>query len=84
MAISQTFFGSVGRALLATGSGFADALSGAALAAALNGPVLLTDYSCVPAAVLAEISRLSASQVTLVGGPGALSSSVDTLTACTG
>jgi len=83
-AISQAFFGSASRVFLATGSGFADALSAAALAAAVDGPVLLSDYACVPAADLNEISRLSANQITLVGGPGALSSAVQNLTACSG
>ncbi len=84
VAISQSFFGTATRVLLATGSGFADALSGAALAAALNGPVLLSQYACVPANDLTEISRLTASRVTLVGGPGVLSPAVATLTSCTG
>ena len=83
VAISQAYFGSAGRVFLATGSGFADALSAAALAAEAGGPVLLSDFACVPAADLTEISRLSAGVITLIGGPGALSPAVAALTACT-
>lgn len=84
VAISQAFFGSADRVVLATGLGFADALSGAARGAALGGPVLLSTSSCVPMVDRAELRRLAASRVTLVGGPGSLSASVAALTSCSG
>ena len=84
VAVSQAYFGSASRVLVASGAGFADALSGAARAAALPGPVLLSASTCLPAVDVTEISRLAASRVTLLGGTGALSSEVEALTPCVG
>lgn len=56
--------------------GLADALAGAVLAHALDGPVLLTAPQTLPAATADEISRLGADRVTLLGGPNAVSAEV--------
>lgn len=61
---------------VASGAGFADALSGAAAAGNLGGPMLLTPYGSAPAAVLAEIDRLDPVRVVVLGGPGAVSDTV--------
>lgn len=58
--------------VIASGAGFADALSASALAGAVNGPVLLASRYDVPAAVLAEIKRLGATKAYVVGGTGVL------------
>lgn len=63
---------------LATGSGFADALSAAPAAAAHGGPLLLTDPRALPASVTAELKRLKPSRVVIVGGTGAVAGSVVT------
>ena len=84
VAVSQAYFSSASRVLVASGAGFADALSGAARAAALTGPILLSASTCLPAVDVTEISRLAASRVTLLGGTGALSSAVEALTPCVG
>lgn len=57
---------------LASGRGFADALSAAPAAAHLGGPLLLSDTGGVPAVVLAEIVRLDPERVVVVGGEAAL------------
>ncbi|MBX9470593.1 cell wall-binding repeat-containing protein [Microcella sp.] len=73
-----------GTAYFATGTGFADALAGAALAGARNAALFLVPPTCVPAEVLSELgpSGLDPAQVTLLGGTGVLSSRVAALTSC--
>lgn len=64
--------------VLATGERFPDALASAGLAGALGCPVLLTPRGSIPSAVLAEISRLGATDIHIVGGPAAVSDAVRT------
>lgn len=66
--------------LLARGDfegGLADALAGAVLAHAVGGPILLTAPDRLPEATSAELERLAPSQVTILGGQAAVSSSVE-------
>ena len=63
--------------LLATADGFADALSAAPLAGQLDAPLLLTPTSTLDARVLAEIQRLGAQEVTILGGTAAIDESVE-------
>ena len=62
---------------LATGRGFADALSAAPAAAHLGGPLLLSDTTAVPPVVLDEIERLDPDRVVVVGGESSLSPDVE-------
>ena len=81
VAISQFVFptdGSADTVVIATGTGFADALAGASLAALGNGPVLLTPPGSLPASVAAEITRLDPDQIFVLGGEAAVSASVFT------
>jgi len=79
VAISQYGFSATAdMVLVATGLGFADALSGASAAVAGNGPVLLTDPNGLPAAVVDEIVRLDPSRIVVVGGIAAVSNAVFT------
>ncbi len=64
------------RAFLATASDFADALAGAAIAGAVNGPILLVSETTVSASVQTELQRLGVSRITLLGGPAAISYAV--------
>ncbi|MGB4593482.1 MAG: cell wall-binding repeat-containing protein [Coriobacteriia bacterium] len=61
---------------LATSANWPDALGGAALAGASRGPLLLTSKDTLPAAVAAEITRLGAQHVYVLGGSGVISNSV--------
>ncbi len=61
---------------LASGADFPDALSSAAAAGALGGPVLLTRPDVLPAAVAAELARLKPGRVIVVGGENAVAASV--------
>ncbi|MBT2582626.1 cell wall-binding repeat-containing protein [Planococcus sp. ISL-109] len=66
-----------GKAVLATGGDFPDALSAAPLAAYHNAPLLLTKTDSIPKAVQDELKRLKVTDVTLIGGQGAISPLVE-------
>ncbi|MDY0340633.1 MAG: leucine-rich repeat protein [Coriobacteriia bacterium] len=63
--------------VIATGENWPDALGGAALAGALDCPILLTKKASLPAETRAEIIRLGATKAIVLGGTGAVSSMVD-------
>ncbi len=71
--VSAKTFPSADTVVLATGTGYADALSAAGLAGVFEGPLLLTQRDVVPTEVLAELVRLGASKVVIVGGVSAVS-----------
>jgi putative cell wall-binding protein len=63
-------------AVIATGFNWPDALGGAALAGAVNGPLLLTNQATLPAEVAAELERLAVKRVYILGGASAVSDAV--------
>ena len=65
------------RVYVATGLNFPDALAGAAAAGWWQAPILLVPGTSIPADVSAEITRLGASKVIIVGGTSAVSLSVE-------
>lgn len=75
--VSKRTFGSAATVVIASGETFADALSGAPLAGALNAPVLLVSKNLLPSSVKYEIKRLKPSKVFLMGGTSAISLSVE-------
>lgn len=80
--INKDAFAKSNVAYLATGSGFADALAGAALAAADDAPLFITAPNCFPAVTVAGLERLAATVVTLLGGPAVLGGGVEELAGC--
>ncbi len=64
-------------AVVATASGYADALAATALAGRLGGPVLLTPPADLPTVVIDELTRLGVEEVVLMGGPAALARRVE-------
>ena len=64
------------RAYVATGRGFADALSGGSVAAALGAPLLLTEPDALPEATAAALEALGVTDVTVLGGEAAVSAGV--------
>jgi putative cell wall-binding protein len=64
--------------VVATGENWPDALGGAALAGAYDGPILLTPAAALPASVMDEIRRLGATEAFILGGTGAVSPAVET------
>ena len=61
---------------IASGIGFADALSAAAPAAKLGGPLLITAPGSLPNSIKTEITNLHPSTIYIVGGTGAVSDTV--------
>ncbi len=79
--ISKASFKTADTVILAFGMNSADALAGVPLAKAYNAPILLTNYNTLPSESLAEIKRLGAKNVIILGGEGAISKNVaNTLT----
>ncbi|HWH31464.1 MAG TPA: cell wall-binding repeat-containing protein, partial [Egibacteraceae bacterium] len=78
VALSRLAYpGGAGTAVLARADGFADALAAAPLAAAADGPLLLNAGDRLDPAVAAELDRLKAATVFLLGGESAQSSAVE-------
>ena len=76
LAVSRAMFERSSVVVLARADGFADALAGASYAGRRGAPILLTDGTTLSPGVAAEIARLGASQVVLLGGPEAISTRV--------
>ena len=76
--ISQASFKQADTVVLAYGLNYADALAGVSLAKAMNAPILLTNLKTLPAETLAEIKRLKAKNVIILGGTGAVGAEVET------
>lgn len=62
--------------VLASGEKWPDALGGASLAGAADGPVLLTKRDTLPTSVRTEIDRLDVTRVYLLGGTASVSAAV--------
>lgn len=81
---SRSLFDNAGTAndasavVLATSEGFADGVSGGPLAAAVDGPLLLTAGSSLDSATATEITRIlpAGGTVHVLGGAGAISTTV--------
>jgi putative cell wall-binding protein len=74
--VSQHFAPGVPTVYVASGQNFPDALSGGALAAHRDSPVLLVGRTSLPDPVRAELVRLQPGQVVVLGGPAAVSDAV--------
>lgn len=72
----QTFAGPVPQALIATGTGFADALAGGAVGARTDSPVLLVDPLRLPAETAQALRALQPRDLAVLGGPSAVSDAV--------
>lgn len=75
--ISKHSFQSADTVVIASGVGFADALTGGVLAAAVKGPVLLTAKDHLPDSVKEELQRLKPTQIYLLGGDNSISNAVE-------
>jgi putative cell wall-binding protein len=82
VAVSSEAFTTAGSVFLATGRAFPDALGAAPAATTLGAPILLTTAACAPIEVIAEITRLGATRVIVLGGVNAISDSAARLTPC--
>lgn len=74
--LSENAFSSADAVVVAGGHAYADALAASSLAGAVEGPVLLTPKTALDSRTAAEIERLEASKVYVVGGSGVVSDDV--------
>lgn len=77
ISVSEKYRPGVAAVFVATGTDFPDALSAAAAAAQLGGPLLLTPPNALSPAVEQEIRRLIPSEIFIAGDVGAVSRSVE-------
>lgn len=70
--------GTGGTVFVATGTGFADALSAGPPGGATGAPILLTTATSIPAVTAAELQRRRPDRIVIIGGPGVVSSAVET------
>ncbi|KYG59850.1 cell wall-binding repeat-containing protein [Planococcus maritimus] len=81
-SLEVSFYGwdddSIETVVVATGADFPDALAAAPLAGLHYSPLLLTKKDSLPEGFAAELKRLGADNVILVGGTGAISDKVQT------
>jgi putative cell wall-binding protein len=82
VAINAAAFPSAAKAYIATGSNYADGLTGGAVAGAQGDPMFLAQGSCVPQGAIGQIVNWSSTSITLLGGIAALDAGVETLTPC--
>ncbi|MBN6204939.1 S8 family serine peptidase [Ralstonia pickettii] len=75
--LSKEGWDSADTVVLARGDNFADALAGVPLAEKFDAPLLLTQTDRYTPVTKAEIERLGAEKVYILGGEGAISSSVE-------
>lgn len=74
--LSRHFAPGISTAYVATGGGFADALSGGALAADRRSPLLLVEPGRIPDPVRRELTRLQPAKIVVLGGSAAVSDTV--------
>lgn len=75
--ITRSSFPTATVGVIATGMGYADALSAAGLAGAYDAPLLLVGQNTLPDAAVFEMLSLGVTKVYIVGGTGAISSNVE-------
>ncbi len=81
-AINARFFDTADTAFFAVGTGFADALSGAALAGARSAPLFVTPASCVPTGALTQLAQWGTATHVLLGGVAVLGPGVQNAVPC--
>jgi YVTN family beta-propeller protein len=81
-AVNEFAYSHASNVILATGLNFPDALSASTWAGATAAPMYLSETSCVPQKVLNDMQTLGATDVTLIGGTGALTQTVASLKHC--
>ncbi len=78
----NSVFRTTGNAYVATGAAFPDALTGAAAAGSAGDPLFLSQSTCVPPATRVAVLAKGTTNLTLLGGTGALSNRVASLQSC--
>jgi hypothetical protein len=81
-AIANAAFPGATGVFVASGNGFADALTGGPVAGLHGQPLLLAASSCLPQPSASTVSSLNPASVTLLGGTATLTAGVAALTTC--
>ena len=71
--ISKKYYGQAERVIIVDASNFPDAMAASALVKQLKAPILLTNSDNLDSRVAAEIKRLGAHNVTVIGGKSSVS-----------
>lgn len=74
--IAEKYYGKANTVILAMKDQFPDSLTATVLSKQLNAPILLTETEKLNESVAAEIQRLGATHVIIVGGPSSVSENV--------
>jgi putative cell wall-binding protein len=77
LSVSAKKFTKANIVYIASGEKYADALSATAIAAQVGAPLLLTPSAALPAGLTAEITRLGAKDIVVVGGETSVSAAVE-------
>ncbi|QIZ97956.1 cell wall-binding repeat-containing protein [Leifsonia sp. PS1209] len=80
--VNKNVFSSDTALFVASGVTFPDALAGSALAGAKGAPLYVVPTGCVAQSTVAEVGRLGATAMTVLGGTAALSSGISSLSVC--
>lgn len=80
--VNTNVFASDTALFVASGVAFPDALAGSALAGAKGAPLYVVQTGCVAQSTVAEVGRLGATAMTVLGGTAALSSGISSLSVC--
>lgn len=80
--INSASFSTAPQAFFAVGTGFADALAGAALAGLNSAPLYVVPGNCVHSEVVNNLTAYETTNRVLLGGTGALGNGVVNLTPC--
>jgi hypothetical protein len=80
--INRAAFTSATRVFVASGMNYPDALGGAAVAGIQKAPLYVIPSNCIPSYVIQDIIGLGATQMTILGGPGTLTSGVEHWVRC--
>ena len=80
--INRAAFPSPTSFVVASGTAFADALSGGSPAGISRSPLYVTQSTCLTNEVYLEIGRLAPAQILILGGTATLGADVEALTPC--
>jgi putative cell wall-binding protein len=81
-ALNRAEFGTASGVYVATGVTFPDALAGAAVAGAQHDPLYIVKTSCIPSYILDDFLTLKPTTMTILGGTGSLTSSIQEFRGC--
>jgi putative cell wall-binding protein len=81
VAVSRSW-SSATNAYLATSRSFADGLAAGAAAGRDDAPLLLVSGTCATGSLVAEVARLAATKLTVLGGTAAVPAAIESLNAC--